>query len=41
MAVGDACRAVGVRSVAVSAGSMCAEPRREFYRHMDAAIVDL
>ncbi len=34
-------RARGVRSVAVTAGYMCAEPRAEFYRHMDAANVDL
>jgi pyruvate formate lyase activating enzyme len=27
--------------VAVTAGYMCAEPRAEFYRHMDAANVDL
>ena len=39
--VADACREVGVRTVAVTAGYMCAEPRAEFYRHMDAANVDL
>jgi pyruvate formate lyase activating enzyme len=39
--VADACRELGVRSVAVTAGYMCAEPRREFYRHIDAANVDL
>jgi pyruvate formate lyase activating enzyme len=39
--VADACRARGIRSVAVTAGYMCAEPRAEFYRHMDAANVDL
>ena len=32
---------VGVRSVAVTAGYMCPQPRAEFYRHMDAANVDL
>lgn len=37
----EACRARGIRSVAVTAGYMCAEPRAEFYRHMDAANVDL
>jgi pyruvate formate lyase activating enzyme len=37
----QACCEVGVRSVAVTAGYMCAEPRAEFYRHMDAANVDL
>ncbi|MGE0384606.1 MAG: AmmeMemoRadiSam system radical SAM enzyme [Gammaproteobacteria bacterium] len=36
-----ACRARGVRSVAVTAGYMCDAPRREFYAHMDAANVDL
>jgi pyruvate formate lyase activating enzyme len=39
--VAQACRARGIKSVAVTAGYMCAEPRREFYRHMDAANVDL
>jgi pyruvate formate lyase activating enzyme len=37
----DACRARGIKSVAVTAGYMCAEPRIELYRHMDAANVDL
>jgi pyruvate formate lyase activating enzyme len=41
MDVADACRERGVKSVAVTAGYMCAEPRREFYGHMDAANVDL
>src|SRR5690349_10558272 len=41
MDVADACRARGIKSVAVTAGYMCAEPRREFYGHMDAANVDL
>jgi pyruvate formate lyase activating enzyme len=36
-----ACRAVGVRSVAVSAGYVLPEPRREFYAVMDAVNVDL
>jgi pyruvate formate lyase activating enzyme len=36
-----ACRERGIKSVAVTAGYMCAEPRAEFYRHMDAANVDL
>jgi pyruvate formate lyase activating enzyme len=39
--VADACRARGIKSVAVTAGEICAEPRAEFYRHMDAANVDL
>ncbi|HEY5810901.1 MAG TPA: AmmeMemoRadiSam system radical SAM enzyme [Povalibacter sp.] len=41
MDVADACREQGVRSVAVTAGYICSEPRTEFYRHMDAANVDL
>ncbi|MFI5024068.1 MAG: AmmeMemoRadiSam system radical SAM enzyme [Alphaproteobacteria bacterium] len=39
--VADACRARGIKSVAVTAGYQCPEPRAEFYRHMDAANVDL
>ncbi|HTQ78785.1 MAG TPA: AmmeMemoRadiSam system radical SAM enzyme [Thermoanaerobaculia bacterium] len=39
--VAEACRAAGVRTVAVTAGEICPEPRREFFRHMDAANVDL
>ena len=39
--VADACRARGIKAVAVTAGYICEEPRREFYRHMDAANVDL
>ena len=39
--VAAACREVGLRSVAVSAGYVCAEPRVEFYRWMDAANIDL
>jgi pyruvate formate lyase activating enzyme len=31
----------GPRTVAVTAGYVCPEPRAEFYRHMDAANVDL
>jgi pyruvate formate lyase activating enzyme len=39
--VARACHEVGVNAVAVTAGYMCAEPRQEFYAHMDAANVDL
>ena len=39
--VADACRELGIRAVAVTAGYMCPEPRMEFYRHIDAANVDL
>lgn len=41
MDVAAACHAVGVKTVAVTAGYMCSAPRRDFYRHMDAANVDL
>jgi len=39
--VADACRERGIRSVAVTAGYVMPEPRAEFYRHMDAANIDL
>ena len=39
--VARACRARGIRSVAVTAGYICPEPAVEFFRHMDAANVDL
>jgi pyruvate formate lyase activating enzyme len=39
--VADACHELGIKAVAVTAGYICAEPRAEFYRHMDAANVDL
>ena len=39
--VAKACHEVGVKSVAVTAGYVTAEPRAEFYQHMDAANVDL
>ncbi len=39
--VAKACREAGVRTVAVTAGYVCPEPRVEFYAHMDAANVDL
>jgi pyruvate formate lyase activating enzyme len=39
--VARACHAHGVRTVAVTAGYICEEPRAEFYRFMDAANVDL
>jgi len=38
--VADACREQGIQSVAVTAGYMCPEPRREFYSHMDAVDID-
>jgi pyruvate formate lyase activating enzyme len=39
--VAMACRELGVKTVAVTAGEICDEPREEFYKHMDAANVDL
>ena len=39
--VADACRAAGIAAVAVTAGYICPEPRREMYAHIDAANVDL
>jgi pyruvate formate lyase activating enzyme len=39
--IARACRARDIRTVAVTAGYVCPEPRAEFYRHMDAANVDL
>ncbi len=39
--VARACHARGLRTVAVTAGYVCPEPRAEFYAHMDAANVDL
>jgi pyruvate formate lyase activating enzyme len=41
MDVADACRARGIRTVAVTAGYVSPEPRREFFAKMDAANVDL
>ncbi len=37
----QACRNLGLKSVAVSAGYVCAQPRAEFYQWMDAANIDL
>ncbi|HKV40478.1 MAG TPA: AmmeMemoRadiSam system radical SAM enzyme, partial [Blastocatellia bacterium] len=37
----EACHAAGIKSVAVTAGYICPEPREELYRHIDAANVDL
>jgi len=37
----QACRSLGIKSVAVSAGYVCKEPRAEFYQWMDAANIDL
>ena len=39
--VAQACRDVGVKAVAVTAGYITADARPEFYRYMDAANVDL
>ncbi|HEB82291.1 MAG TPA: AmmeMemoRadiSam system radical SAM enzyme [Gammaproteobacteria bacterium] len=39
--VAKACREYGIKSVAVTAGYISEEPRKEFFRYMDAANVDL
>ena len=39
--VAQACHEKGIKTVAVSAGYICPEPREEFYRYMDAANIDL
>jgi pyruvate formate lyase activating enzyme len=39
--VAEACHAAGIKTVAVTAGYISAEPRVEFFSHMDAANVDL
>lgn len=36
-----ACREVGVKNVAVTAGYLCDAPRERFFRYMDAANIDL
>jgi pyruvate formate lyase activating enzyme len=41
MDTADACHARGLKTVAVTAGYIHAEPRRDFYAKMDAANVDL
>ncbi|MBK1643123.1 AmmeMemoRadiSam system radical SAM enzyme [Thiocapsa imhoffii] len=41
IAVAAACRALGIRAIAVTAGYVCPEPRAEFFAAMDAANVDL
>jgi pyruvate formate lyase activating enzyme len=39
--VAQACHEHDIKTVAVTAGYVCPEPRTEFYRYMDAANVDL
>ncbi len=41
MDVADACHALGIKTVAVTAGYIARDARREFYAKMDAANVDL
>jgi len=41
MDIADACHAIGIQAVAVTAGYIHDAPRREFYARMDAANVDL
>jgi len=39
--VAQACRAQGIRTVAVTAGEICEKPREKLFRQIDAANVDL
>ncbi len=39
--VAKACHQQNIKTVAVTAGYICAEPRQEFFSHIDAANVDL
>ncbi len=39
--IADACHERGLKAVSVTAGYMCPSPRADFYRHIDAANVDL
>ena len=39
--VAAACLERGIKTVAVTAGYICPEPRTEFFRHIDAANIDL
>lgn len=39
--VAQACSEKGIQNVAVTAGYICPEPRREFFQYMDAANIDL
>ncbi|MBT3927564.1 MAG: AmmeMemoRadiSam system radical SAM enzyme, partial [Rhodospirillaceae bacterium] len=39
--IAQACKEIGIATVAVTAGYISPEPRMEFFRHMDAANVDL
>jgi len=39
--IAEACRDQGIKSVAVTAGYICEEPRKKFFQYMDAANVDL
>ena len=39
--VADACHELGLKTVAVTAGYICPDARREFFNHVDAANVDL
>jgi pyruvate formate lyase activating enzyme len=39
--IATACHEVGIKTVAVTAGEICEEPRRDFFQSIDAANVDL
>jgi len=39
--IAKACREKDIKTIAVTAGYICPEPRREFFAHMDAVNIDL
>ena len=39
--IAQACHEIGIKTVAVTAGYIMPEPRKEFFRYMDAANIDL
>ncbi len=39
--IAQACHETGIKTIAVTAGYIMPEPRKEFFRHMDAANIDL
>jgi pyruvate formate lyase activating enzyme len=41
VATAEECHARGIHTVAVSAGTICAAPREDFFRHVDAVNIDL
>lgn len=41
IATAEECRKLGIKTVAVTNGYICDEPRREFFKYMDATRIDL